>query len=59
MSTPKKEHEPVIEEITNPSKRIDDLEWELDELKVFIRRQSDLFLQLKDFMQDVSIRVEV
>ena len=59
MSTPRKEHEPIIEEIQNPSKRMDDLEWEIDELKVFIRKQSDLFLQLKDYMQDVNIRVEV
>ena len=59
MDAPEKPEEPPLIEIDVPSKRIEEVEKELELLKAVIRRQSEMFFQLRDWISDLNVRIDV
>ena len=48
MDEPKKPDEPPLIEIDVPTKRLEEVEKELELIKAVIRRQSEMFFQLRN-----------
>ena len=60
MATPKKKGEQSIHECLHPElSRVDELEVHVQELRLVISRQSKMLFELKNYIDDIGLRIDV